>query len=138
MPPQVPEDKHFLQYAVQQAWASGQSEEEVEQYARQMRANPKYLRQAFSDRIPIVTQIFSADKKDLWVRHFDPTVWEFGLSDTWTVVDLGTRQREEVGIPGLGVVHDLMRHGDQILILSSTLTRPGERVVRVSTFCWPA
>lgn len=131
-------DWDILRYVLHQArtrqdWSRGR----VFRYSLQALRSIDYLRQGFSTRTPLVTQLFSVEENEIWVRHFDPRSWEFGLSELWTVVDLETQANVVVRIPDLGLVHDIKRMGNEVKFLSSTSWDSGERFLGVSTYLEP-
>jgi hypothetical protein len=73
------------------------------------------------------------DTGSVWVRHFDPEAWPYGLSDRWTIVDLEDRQTSVAEISGLGVVLDMKLIGKEFRILSSSFIGPGEFEIIITT-----
>ncbi len=128
-------DRHRLRYAARQAEAYADwSAEERKGWVRRLRRSRYLLREAFSDRVPTATQLFVVDSAEVWLRHFDPSLWEHGLADDWTLVNLRERTVVRLSMPGLGLVHDLERRGVELRVLWSGLVRSGEFEIVVSTF----
>ena len=132
--PRPARERDFREYAMEQVRATQDwPEDRVDEYSRRLRHLKQQLRQEFSDRTPSVTQLFAAGDEEVWIRHFDPGHWPYGLSDYWTIVDLAERTTRMVKTSDIGLVHDLIRYGNRVSILSSVFRSRTETSFQITT-----
>jgi hypothetical protein len=133
--PMPPGDWDVLRYALRQASTRPDwSRFRQWKYALQAARSIDYLREQFSGRTPLVTQLFAVGDDELWIRHFDPGAWEYGLADLWTVVDLGSRTLTQVRTPQMGLVHDVRASAKGVVFLSSHHSHSDGTLLEVITF----
>jgi hypothetical protein len=127
-------ERDFKEYVIKQVRATQDwPEDRVEEYSRRLGHLKQQLRREFSDRTPSVTQLFAAGEHEVWVRHFDPKSWPYGLSDYWTIVDISDRTTQVVKTFDIGLVHDLIRNGNRVSILSSVFRSRTETSFQITT-----
>ena len=62
---------------------------------------------AFSDTVPLVTQLVVDDEDRVWVRRFDRSRWPEGLSSTWDIFDSAFTYLGHVHLPMLDYVFEI-------------------------------
>lgn len=80
---------------------------ELAAHAIRWRTQPHRLREAFSDTVPTITQMFVLHSDLVAARHFDAEAYPHGLSEQWTLVRLSNGAPSGLHLPGIEVVHDM-------------------------------